>query len=165
MRRRLAKMAWKLWISVAFLVWLAAWTGTRAGGVPQTPAAGKSAAPTNSSQSIALAAGATYVGEKSCLGCHEEQRASYERSPHHWANDPRTPAAKQGCETCHGPGSKHAEDPDHVKVVNDSTKPARFDVVPLPSQSSSQDVDRAGRLTRSLIYRPRGPRLRDRAWE
>jgi DmsE family decaheme c-type cytochrome len=124
MRRHLAKFGWKLWISTAFLIWLAAWTGMRAGVPAAAPTAEKSKAAGNIPQSIALAAGGTYVGEKSCLGCHEEQRASYERSPHHWAADSRTPAAQQGCETCHGPGSKHAADPDHVDVVNDFSKMA-----------------------------------------
>ena len=30
-------------------------------------------------------------------------------------NDPRTPAAAQGCETCHGPGEAHASDPEKIK--------------------------------------------------
>ena len=59
------------------------------------------------------------MGSNNCLGCHEKQRSGYERSLHKFASDPRTPAAKQGCETCHGPGSAHAADPDHVEVVND----------------------------------------------
>ena len=32
-------------------------------------------------------------------------------SPHGKAADPRTPAAMHQCETCHGPGEKHVDDP------------------------------------------------------
>lgn len=63
----------------------------------------------------ASAAGATLVGAESCLECHSDKKAGYANSLHGKAADPRTPAAKQGCETCHGPGSKHVEDPDVVK--------------------------------------------------
>jgi DmsE family decaheme c-type cytochrome len=60
---------------------------------------------------------ASYVGEDTCLGCHEEQRKGYFESPHHRATDPRTPAAKQGCESCHGPGSLHVDDPSANPLV------------------------------------------------
>jgi DmsE family decaheme c-type cytochrome len=61
--------------------------------------------------------GQTSVGETKCLECHDDQRKGYEGSPHHRIGDPRSPAARQGCESCHGPGSKHVEDPGtfHVK--------------------------------------------------
>jgi DmsE family decaheme c-type cytochrome len=50
------------------------------------------------------------VGDKVCLDCHEGYQRGVVGSPHSRAVDPRTPAAKQGCETCHGAGSAHAED-------------------------------------------------------
>jgi DmsE family decaheme c-type cytochrome len=65
---------------------------------------------------------AKYIGDNACLGCHEAQQEGYEHSSHFWKADPRTPAAKQGCETCHGPGSLHADDADHVAILNDFTK-------------------------------------------
>ena len=54
---------------------------------------------------------ATYVGETTCLNCHDDKKQGYFNSPHHRAIDPRTPAAKQGCESCHGAGSLHVTDP------------------------------------------------------
>ncbi len=62
----------------------------------------------------ASAAGAKLVGSEACLDCHKEENASYAHSLHGKAVDRRTPAGVQGCETCHGPGSKHVEDPDVV---------------------------------------------------
>jgi DmsE family decaheme c-type cytochrome len=54
---------------------------------------------------------ATFIGDKACLECHEGWDRGVLGSPHSRAADPRTPAAKFGCETCHGAGSKHADEP------------------------------------------------------
>ncbi len=58
---------------------------------------------------------ATYVGMETCLGCHENKKG--DNSLHFKGADPRTPAATQGCESCHGPGSKHADDPEKFKPM------------------------------------------------
>jgi len=50
-----------------------------------------------------------YVGEKTCLTCHEAQSKGYHGSAHSRAWNPRTPSAGQGCESCHGPGSAHVD--------------------------------------------------------
>jgi DmsE family decaheme c-type cytochrome len=73
------------------------------------------APPQGSSQPAA--AQATYVGEATCLTCHEDQTRGYHGSAHHRAADRRTPAAQQGCESCHGPGSRHIEDPSANPLV------------------------------------------------
>jgi DmsE family decaheme c-type cytochrome len=72
---------------------------------PATPPAGKRLPPVDSRQ-----AGAVYVGDDTCLTCHEEQKKGYAATMHDRADHPRAPAAKMGCETCHGPGSRHTED-------------------------------------------------------
>jgi DmsE family decaheme c-type cytochrome len=69
----------------------------------------KPASVQNSTQ--AATAGATNVGDDTCLNCHEPQKAGYVKSLHYRKADARTPAAKGGCESCHGPGSKHITDP------------------------------------------------------
>jgi DmsE family decaheme c-type cytochrome len=56
-----------------------------------------------------------YVGTETCVTCHEGYDASVNRSKHAFAKDPRTPAAKEGCESCHGPGEAHTQDPASVK--------------------------------------------------
>ena len=62
---------------------------------------------------------AGYVGEETCLTCHEDKKKGYEGSPHSHVRNPRTPAAKQGCESCHGPGQAHVDSGgDKTKIKN-----------------------------------------------
>jgi len=74
-------------------------------------------------QTVTQAAG--YVGADTCLTCHQEQaeKPGYANSPHALAADPRSPAAKAGCESCHGPGQAHVDGGgDATKIRN----PARL---------------------------------------
>ena len=52
---------------------------------------------------------ATYVGAEACAQCHYDKFTSYQNSAHAIGGDPRTPAGRFGCESCHGPASKHVE--------------------------------------------------------
>jgi DmsE family decaheme c-type cytochrome len=56
-------------------------------------------------------AGATYVGDESCSTCHTKEHEGYVNTAHNRKVDPRSPASSKSCETCHGPASKHVEDP------------------------------------------------------
>jgi DmsE family decaheme c-type cytochrome len=58
-----------------------------------------------------------YVGAAQCLTCHDYEE-KLKGTPHWQASDPRSPIATHGCESCHGPGAKHAEDPTGVKLKN-----------------------------------------------
>ncbi len=57
----------------------------------------------------AFAESVEYVGSESCMECHEEIYDSYLDNRHSIKADPRTPAARMGCEACHGPGSAHVD--------------------------------------------------------
>src|SRR5215510_3804654 len=50
---------------------------------------------------------AEYVGQDTCLACHDDRAKGLSGTVHSKAAHPRSPAAAQGCESCHGPGSRH----------------------------------------------------------
>jgi DmsE family decaheme c-type cytochrome len=88
----------------------------------------------------ATAAPGEYVGEATCLGCHGDQK--YDRTAHGHAFNERTPAATQGCESCHGPGKAHAESGDVTKIRNFKTL--------APTESSEACVSCHNRGTHAL---------------
>ena len=55
------------------------------------------------------------LARRACATCHTGYDASINASKHGQAMNPRTPAATQGCESCHGPGEAHASDPEKIK--------------------------------------------------
>jgi DmsE family decaheme c-type cytochrome len=69
----------------------------------------------------AAAPPAAYVGSDTCLGCHEDAAKELAGTPHWQAGRPKSPAAAQGCETCHGPGSRHVEDPGDDTAIHKFT--------------------------------------------
>lgn len=64
------------------------------------------------------------VGDATCLGCHETH--GYGGTAHGRTDNPRTPAAAQGCETCHGPGKGHVDGGgDTTKIKNPGSLPIK----------------------------------------
>lgn len=66
---------------------------------------------------------ATFVGTDSCLMCHEGKDKNLVDARHWLKEDPRAPVSKNGCESCHGPGSAHVEargggDTDKIAIVS-----------------------------------------------
>jgi DmsE family decaheme c-type cytochrome len=54
---------------------------------------------------------AAFVGSDTCLVCHQDMNRGVADTVHGRAAHPRSPAATEGCESCHGPGSQHVKDP------------------------------------------------------
>ena len=71
---------------------------------------------------------AGYVGQDTCLGCHDDRAKGLTGTMHGNAAHPRSPAAGRGCESCHGPGSRHIEDPSDDTSIRKFTKMAPRDV-------------------------------------
>ena len=73
----------------------------------------------------------TYVGSENCKSCHEAQWTAFQTNPHQRAElDGAVVADQVGCESCHGPGSLHAEaggdkaDPGFASIGNYKTMKA-----------------------------------------
>jgi len=119
MGRHITRISPKAWLAISLGIWLVTLAGVRASAVSApgqaTPPAQKPAPVVNASQSAQPTP--AFVGEDTCLTCHDGKKKGYEGSPHSVKNDPRTPAAKQSCESCHGPGGKHVEDPAKNPLV------------------------------------------------
>lgn len=56
---------------------------------------------------------AGYVGSDTCVGCHEGYAEGLAETPH--GKGGFVELSEHGCETCHGPGEIHLEDPEVVE--------------------------------------------------
>jgi len=61
---------------------------------------------------------AEFVGSEACAACHADQQAKIANTPMGkiMLKTPRTAEEKLGCEGCHGPSSRHLEDPTDKKA-------------------------------------------------
>lgn len=102
-------------------------TGQAPSSSPQTPAAPPAAEATAAKQDApAPATDSTpkkkdYVGSETCSTCHEDIAKSFERDRHHAIETAKKKDWEgKSCESCHGPGSVHAEsvDPKDINRKN-----------------------------------------------
>ncbi len=105
------------------------------------PGATQAGAPAQAQQPppAATPASGEYVGEETCIGCHDQ---SYKGTVHAQTFNERTPAATHGCESCHGPGKAHADS-------GDATLIRRFTNTP-PSEVSATCTTCHNRATHAL---------------
>lgn len=69
--------------------------------------------------------GATFVNDTAtCLGCHEDSVASYDHTVHAGALRYAGDAAGAECESCHGPRSRHVEDPIADVLAHEELSPS-----------------------------------------
>lgn len=70
--------------------------------------------------------GAHYVGNQACLDCHAEIVREFPASPHARVHfEDAAMVGETGCESCHGPGSKHIESGGNAKfIINPGNDPA-----------------------------------------
>ena len=100
--------------------------------VPPQPAAAGQAPPAASAEAAAAPEDnkpATYVGSETCQTCHEDIFKAFEKNPHAVVGtDKRRKWEGKACESCHGPGSKHAESVSPTDIFNPAkVKPVAAD--------------------------------------
>ena len=62
---------------------------------------------------------AEYVGSDTCQACHEDIFNAFQKNPHHQVEtDKKRGFDTKACESCHGPGSKHAESMSAADIRN-----------------------------------------------
>src|SRR5579871_2280707 len=62
-----------------------------------------------------------YVGQATCLGCHQQEGNNWAHTIHAkvFNPHPRDAREEKNCEACHGPGSAHVDDPsDRTKIIS-----------------------------------------------
>jgi DmsE family decaheme c-type cytochrome len=108
-----------------------------------------------------------YVGEETCLTCHEDR--NYKGTRHAIASLPKSPAATHGCESCHGPGKAHVDgDGDATKILNPlKVMPQRASETCVTCHNrgehavwtdSQHDARNVGCVSCHSVHAPKGPR-------
>ncbi|ADE14354.1 cytochrome C family protein [Nitrosococcus halophilus Nc 4] len=64
-------------------------------------------------------ADATYVGETTCIGCHQVENSHWSHTLHArvFRLNPQDELQARSCEACHGPGSKHITEPTNKSKI------------------------------------------------
>ncbi len=89
--------------------------GQKAGGRTKPP---DSKAAATSDAAAPSSAPAAYVGSETCQTCHEDIFKAFQRNRHHAVEAGSSKWKGQACESCHGPGGKHAESASAADIVN-----------------------------------------------
>jgi predicted CXXCH cytochrome family protein len=116
---RKIKLVLLLAVSIGCAFWLLSGSISKADAVAPVPPGFDS--------ETGVRTGDDYVGSETCKACHEAQFGAFSKTKH--AKLPNIAGWKdkaKGCESCHGPGSKHVEDPtvkgSIISFVNKNSK-------------------------------------------
>jgi len=117
MRHRSSGLSPHTQVATLALVWMMTVGVVAAAGGPPAVATARSVASSSSSSSSSSPSSAAapqagnFVGDETCVTCHESEGKSLSATLHGKAQNVRTPAGRAGqsCETCHGPGQKHVD--------------------------------------------------------
>ncbi|HSK70154.1 MAG TPA: DmsE family decaheme c-type cytochrome [Pyrinomonadaceae bacterium] len=104
-----------------FFIWLIAGTFSRAatGTTSENQTVTTSATPTPNP--------ADYVGAETCRACHEDQFNSVAQTKHGKLHQVESWKGKiQNCESCHGPGKAHSEEPSVTNIISFKNKDPKF---------------------------------------
>lgn len=113
----------RLLACLAFITALIPFQGPAQTAPPPAQAATQAQAPANN-------APAEYVGSDTCQSCHEDVVKTFQqKNPHQLVETAKKYHFEtRACESCHGPGSKHAESMSPADIKNPSKlKPAETD--------------------------------------
>ena len=87
--------------------------------------------------------GATYVGEERCIACHNVENDQFVHTTHAkvFRQNPKNALERQGCEACHGPGSRHANENymDKSLIISFTREATK------PGEKEGSTKDHAGR--------------------
>jgi nitrate/TMAO reductase-like tetraheme cytochrome c subunit len=83
---------------------------------------------------------AEYVGTETCKTCHEDVVKAFQKNPHVLVESAsKYKFETKACESCHGPGSKHAESASPADIIQPAKlKPAQTDRVCLTCHLNQQ---------------------------
>ena len=121
MEHRLWRLLASPWI---YLLVAGLWVGLSVGAAQSAPLADSPRAvnppPVNAAPALAallakgvsVPEGAAYVGEERCLSCHNVEGDNFAHTTHAkvFRQNPKNDIERLGCEACHGPGSRHANE-------------------------------------------------------
>ncbi len=111
MRTHVARALPGVFVAWAGLLGIAVWLLPSANGAPPVALA-----------AATLQDDGAYVGSETCAVCHQDQYDDYRLSIHYQTET--GPWTETGCESCHGPGEAHIEDPEDLTLIFSFSDPS-----------------------------------------
>jgi DmsE family decaheme c-type cytochrome len=118
-------------LTVGALFTATLWGAQDKPAAPAAPPAATQPAEGTPAPSPAANQPAEYVGSQACQMCHEDISNSFQKNPHQQVETGSKHGwATRACESCHGPGSKHADSASAADIKNPAKlKPAEADKI------------------------------------